>query len=341
MPLSGMGEAGEQPVYWDFKLDTGRGSGKWGKIAVPSCWEQQGFGAYYYGTQGRGKPDDDPVIPEGNRHLPPRIPPSRPWGGRDIHIVFEAAMTDTTVSVNGQSAGPTHQGGFYRFSYDITRLVKPGRNDIEVAVAKESANKSVNHAERRGDYWTFGGIYRPVWLEARPRDHIAWTAIDARADGSFYARAHLNRAPRKSRVRAQVFDAAGKPVGAPMSRHSIRMATRRFSPASSKTCAVDCRNAKPVLGRFALLARTTPAKSTRCGNASAFARSKSARAMASISMAARSCSRASIATASRSHGPHADARAELRRRPAHQGRQHERGAHVALSTRRFVPRSRR
>jgi hypothetical protein len=215
LPLSGMGEAGEQPVYWDFKLDVGRGSGKWTRIEVPSCWEQQGFGAYYYGTQGRGKPDDDPVIPKetGTYRRTFQIPAA--WDGRDVHIVFEAAMTDTTVTVNGQSAGPTHQGGFYRFSYDITRLVKPGRNDLEVAVAKESSNKSVNHAERRGDYWTFGGLYRPVWLEARPRDHIVWTAIDARADGSFYARAHLNRpAAQGTRVRAQLFDTAGKPFGA-------------------------------------------------------------------------------------------------------------------------------
>ena len=89
--------------------------------------------------------------------------------GREIHLVFEAAMTDTTVRVNGQAAGATHQGGFYRFSYDVTRLVKAGSNQLEVRVAKESANTSVNRAERRGDYWTFGGIYRPVWLEARPR----------------------------------------------------------------------------------------------------------------------------------------------------------------------------
>jgi hypothetical protein len=218
LPLSGMGEAGEAPVYWDFKLDAGRGSSpgkqKWSRIAVPSCWEQQGFGAYYYGTQGRGKPDDDPVIPKETGTYRRNFELPAAWTGHDVHIVFEAAMTDTTVTINGQSAGPTHQGGFYRFSYDITNLVKPGRNQIEVAVAKESSNKSVNHAERRGDYWTFGGIYRPVWLEARPRDHIDWTAIDARADGSFYARAHLNRpAPPGARLQAQVFDTTGKPVG--------------------------------------------------------------------------------------------------------------------------------
>jgi len=215
MPLSGMGIAGEAPVYWDFKLDRGRGAGneKWSRILVPSCWEQQGFGTYYYGTQGRGKPDDDPVIPKetGTYRRSFEVPAT--WTGREIHIVFEAAMTDTAVTINGQSAGPVHQGGFYRFSYDITKLVRPGRNDVEVAVSKESANKSVNHAERRGDYWTFGGIYRPVWLEARPALNIAWTAIDARADGSFYARAHLNRAAPSATLSAQIFDAAGKPVG--------------------------------------------------------------------------------------------------------------------------------
>jgi hypothetical protein len=215
-PLSGMGKAGEAPVYWDFRLDTGRGAGEWKPILVPSCWEQQGFGAYYYGTQGRGKSDDDPVIPKetGTYRRTFEIPAT--WRGREVHIVFEAAMTDTTVFINGQQAGDSHQGGFYRFSYDITRLVKSGRNEIEVRVAKESANKSVNLAERRGDYWTFGGIYRPVWLEARPRHHIAWTAIDARADGSFTAQLHLNSTPpRGTRLRAQLYYAGSdEPVGA-------------------------------------------------------------------------------------------------------------------------------
>jgi hypothetical protein len=230
LPLSGMGIAGESPVYWDFQLDSGRGSGRRSRIVVPSCWEQQGFGAYYYGTQGRGKPDDDPVIPKetGTYRRDFQVPAA--WEGRDIHIVFEAAMTDTTVTINGQSAGPTHQGGFYRFSYDITSLVRPGRNEIEVKVSKESTNKSVNHAERRGDYWTFGGIYRPVWLEARPRDHIAWTAIDARADGSFHARAHLNRAaPQGAKVRAQVSDASGAPVGSPLTADLIHADTALFN----------------------------------------------------------------------------------------------------------------
>src|ERR1700750_2579048 len=36
-------------VSWDFFCTGGRNAGKWTKIAVPSHWEQQGFGAYNYG----------------------------------------------------------------------------------------------------------------------------------------------------------------------------------------------------------------------------------------------------------------------------------------------------
>src|SRR3954470_11746393 len=172
LPVSGTGAEGEKPVYWDFQLDAGRGSGRWTKIVVPSNWEQQGFGSYYYGTQGRGRPDSDSAIPKETGTYRRSFDLPAAWKDRVIVLVFEASMTDTSVSINGKSAGPTHQGGFYRFSYDITPLVKPGRNAIEVRVSKESADPSVNRAERRGDFWTFGGIFRPVWIEARPQTHI-------------------------------------------------------------------------------------------------------------------------------------------------------------------------
>ena len=218
-PLSGMGEPGEAPVYWDFRLDSGRGAGKWTKIRVPSCWEQEGYGAYYYGTQGRGKPDSDPIIPKERGDYRTEFAVPAQWRGQQVRVVFEGAMTDTTVRINGKAAGATHQGSFYRFHYDITALVKYGaRNLLEVSVSKESSNTSVNLAERRGDYWTFGGIYRPVWLEVRPTNHIEWTAIDARADGSFYAQVHLgSEAPAGSVVRARVYDQNGSAVSSALS----------------------------------------------------------------------------------------------------------------------------
>lgn len=54
-------------------------------------------------------------------------------------------------------------------------------------VTKQSANKSVNAAERRADWWLYGGIYRPVWLEAVPAVSMEHFILDARADGSLRA----------------------------------------------------------------------------------------------------------------------------------------------------------
>ena len=55
-----------------------------------------------------------------------------------------------------------------------------------MTVDKHSANKSVNGAERTGDYWMYGGIFRPVYLEAVPQQFIERVAIDARGRRQFH-----------------------------------------------------------------------------------------------------------------------------------------------------------
>ena len=134
-----------------------------------------------------------------------------------MRIVFDGVMTDAKLRVNGISAGTPHQGGFYRFRYEISGLLKYGAsNQIEVTVDKESANESVNLAERRADYWNFGGIFRPVFLEVLPARFLDRTAIDARADGSFHADVFLGDAADEGlKISAQILDVAGAAVGAP------------------------------------------------------------------------------------------------------------------------------
>ncbi len=166
---------------WDFYCSDGMNSRKWTKIEVPSQWELQGFGAYSYGRWYTIK-DAKPPMETGVYKTSFQIPLS--WKGQQITIVFEGVMTDTEVKINGIIAGAIHQGGFNQFSYDITNKIKPGRNNLEVKVSKESANKSVNAAERKADWWIFGGIYRPVYLQAKPAVNIRHIAVDARADGS-------------------------------------------------------------------------------------------------------------------------------------------------------------
>ena len=52
-------------------------------------------------------------------------------------------MTDTKVFINGKPAGEMHQGGFYRFSYDITDLLKPDKKnllEVKIKLSKGSKN---------------------------------------------------------------------------------------------------------------------------------------------------------------------------------------------------------
>ncbi|HWI90087.1 MAG TPA: glycoside hydrolase family 2 TIM barrel-domain containing protein [Flavisolibacter sp.] len=205
--LSGTGS--DKTVNWQFYCTGGMNSGKWTTIPVPSCWELQSFGKYDYGYAK----DNERGKEQGLYKCEFAVPSS--WKGKTIKLVFEGVMTDTEVKVNGKSAGPIHQGAFYAFKYDISSLLNYGsRNLLEVTVSKHSANESVNAAERRGDYWIFGGIFRPVYLEAFPKQHIDRVAIDAKANGIFSADVFTRGGDN---LVVQLLNASGTKFGNPFS----------------------------------------------------------------------------------------------------------------------------
>ena len=202
--LSGLDK--DNIAQWDFFCTNGRNSGKWSKIDVPSNWELQGFGSYLYGNTNMAA--DEKGLYKFEFSI------NNNWKRKRIFIVFEGSMTDTEVKINGKSAGAIHQGAFYRFKYDISDLINlDGKNLLEVTVSKESSNESINRAERKSDYWVFGGIFRPVYLEAVPLQYIDHVAIDARADGSFYMDVFTMGTGKAKTVKAQVQTLDGKSFG--------------------------------------------------------------------------------------------------------------------------------
>jgi hypothetical protein len=215
--LSGLGK--DDPVKWEFKADKGQNSGKWSTIGVPSNWELQGFGIYTY---GRVKPADG--FPRVHGIYKRTFTTPANWRDKAVFVHFEGVMTDAQVAINGQSAGPVHQGGYYAFKYGITSLLKPAgqKNEIQVDVDDDSLNESVNHAERRGDFWNYGGIYRPVYLEAVPKTFVDRLAINATAAGTLDVDVALSDTRAASpggsagSVEVRVLDASGKPVGDPI-----------------------------------------------------------------------------------------------------------------------------
>lgn len=203
--LSGTGNT--NTVDWEFFCTEGRNSGEWTTIPVPSNWELEGFGTYNYGL------DKDSVRGKemGMYRCTFNIPEH--WRDKTINLVFDGSMTDTEVKVNGKSAGAIHQGAFYRFSFPITKLVDlSSENLLEVTVSKHSSDLSVNRAERFADYWIFGGIFRPVYLEALPGEHIQNVAIDANADGSFSADVFYTQSDKPFQIKAQIYTPEGQKV---------------------------------------------------------------------------------------------------------------------------------
>ena len=138
-------------------------------------------------------------------------------------------MTDTQVKINGKSAGEMHQGAFYRFKYDISKILKYGQSNLlEVDVAKHSSNESINRAERQADFWIFGGIFRPVFLEVLPKNHIRRLAVDAKADGSFKLKLVVNENKSDLLVNIELSDLKGSRTIGKVQKTLEKGITKRF-----------------------------------------------------------------------------------------------------------------
>jgi hypothetical protein len=227
--LSGHGP--DDAVPWEFTIDSGRRAGEAATIPVPSNWQQHGFGVYQYGLK-----DGERTNAHGLYRRTFTLPAT--WKDRRVRLVFDGVMTDARVLVNGVQAGPVHTGGYYRFEFDVTNLVRVGeQNRLEVDVAEASANPDTERGERRADYWDFSGIFRPVWIEATPMQSIRHSAIDARANGDLTVDVSLTAPREVTRVEAQVLDSEGRRVGTPFASRvpgggagRVRLATRIADP---------------------------------------------------------------------------------------------------------------
>lgn len=237
------GKGPSDAIEWDFYCSKGRKSGEWSKIPVPSNWEQHGFGEYNYGQDAVDKKSDETGLYRTSFMVP------KEWEDKHIRLVFEGSMTQTEVTINGKRVGFPNYGGYLPFRYilDKTNIKYGKKNTLEVLVKKKPDNDSLDQGQRKADYWVFGGIYRPVYLEVQPREFVNRVAIDAQMDGSFsmdvFPQVHRITNFRQAFVQhvdelvAQIQTLDGKNVGMPMvaavhcAAGRIRMNTNVDTPA--------------------------------------------------------------------------------------------------------------
>ena len=83
--------------------------------------------------------------------------------GRIINLIFDAAMSNSTVWVNGKELG-FRPFGYIAFKYDISEHIKYGaKNTVAVRLQPE------DHSSR---WYPGAGLYRNVWISSDCKAHI-------------------------------------------------------------------------------------------------------------------------------------------------------------------------
>lgn len=96
--------------------------------------------------------------------------------GEKLLLHFGAVDWESKVYVNGQEVG-THKGGYDPFTFDITKFIGKGAQEVVVRVwdptdsGMQARGKQV--AEPKGIWYTpVTGIWQTVWLETVPTDYV-------------------------------------------------------------------------------------------------------------------------------------------------------------------------
>lgn len=161
---------------WQFSRD----KTEWQTVSVPHDWAISGpFDKKWdlqtvaieqnnekVATEKSGRSGALPWIGEGHYKRTLAIPE----GYSKAELVFDGAMAEPTVTINGQKAG-FWPYGYNAFKIDITPYIKAGDNQMEV---------DLNNLEESSRWYPGGGIYRPVTLILTGKERIATWATFAR-----------------------------------------------------------------------------------------------------------------------------------------------------------------
>ena len=93
----------------------------------------------------------------------------KPVRGQRTLLYFGAVNYEAIVYVNGKKVG-RHVGGFTPFCFDVTDVVKEGRNFVIVKV--DNRRHADNVPTQIFDWWNYGGITRDVLLVSVPETYI-------------------------------------------------------------------------------------------------------------------------------------------------------------------------
>ncbi len=137
---------------------------------------------------GRGEGDGQPVrLPHTVREMPLHCSDSTAYetvcgyrrrlsvpadaAGKRLFLQFDGAGHIATVYLNGRELA-SHRCGYTAFRVEITDAVRYGEDNLLAVKLDSTENPAIPPFGFLIDYLTYGGLYRDVWLDVRPREMI-------------------------------------------------------------------------------------------------------------------------------------------------------------------------
>jgi beta-galactosidase len=201
----------------------------WKEIAVPACWQLQGYGTPFYRNNGYTFKKDWPHVltepptnftayverdPVGSYRREFEVPAG--WQERRIFLTFDGVDSAFFLWINGQKVGFSVNSR-NAAEFDITPYLKPGKNLLAAEVYTYSAGCYIEDQ----DMWRMSGIFRNVTLWSAPQVHIrdffVKTDLDAKyQDATLTATAKVRNfsdLPADAReLQIEIFDAKGHAI---------------------------------------------------------------------------------------------------------------------------------
>ena len=150
--------------------DPGFDDSAWGRIAVPSNWEFQGYGTPIYinspfewsPDSGGKEPIFPDVVPGGLYRVKFTLPAA--WRGRQVFIQLGGVKSGFILYLNGRQVGYSEDSK-NPAEFNLTPYLKDGENLLAMEVHRWSSG---SYYECQ-DFWRISGIERDVYLTARPQ----------------------------------------------------------------------------------------------------------------------------------------------------------------------------
>ena len=229
----------------------------WHDIIVPGNWELQGFSepiytnvSYPWSLHKAGSHVIHPYADETAAPNPPFIPDDNPigcyyrsfilnndWLKRDIFISFKGVEAAFYLWINGKAVGYSEDSKLPA-EFNIGKYLNAGENNIALLVMRYASGSYLEDQ----DYWSLSGIFRSVYLYAKPKQRIVDWKIVARPDlnlksGEVSADVTINRFDgyAKYRVRLNLYDSDGRLLASDISAIKAHAEYRSYETPTANT----------------------------------------------------------------------------------------------------------